>query len=100
MLQLPDRLGLDLADALAGHLKNSAHLFKGVSVAVAQAVPKLDDLALAIGQGLEHLIDLVFEHFLGGGADGGLGPVVLDEVAEIAVLALAHGPIEADRMPA
>src|SRR3954464_2653523 len=48
MLQLADRLGLDLADPLAGDLEDPAHLFEGVGVAVAQAVAELDDLALAI----------------------------------------------------
>src|SRR5207248_8667790 len=38
MLQLSDRLGLDLADPLAGDLEDPAHLFEGVGVAVAQAV--------------------------------------------------------------
>src|SRR5947209_8720584 len=100
MLQLANRLGLDLADALAGDFENSAHFFKGVCVAVAQAIPKLDNLALAVGEGLEHLFDLVLEHFLSGGADGRFGAIVLDEVAEIAILAFTNRAVEADGMPA
>src|SRR5213079_1265867 len=49
MLQLADRLGFDLADALARHFEDSAHLLERVGVAVAQAVPQFDDLALAHG---------------------------------------------------
>src|SRR5206468_5287385 len=100
MLKLADRLGLDLADALAGDLENPSYLFKSVCVSVAQAVAKLDNLALAVSQGLEHLLDLVLEHLLGGGADGRFGAVILDEVAEVTVFAFADRPVQADRMPA
>ena len=98
MLQLADGLGLDLADALAGDLEDPADLFERVGVAVADAVAQLDDLALAVGQRLEHLLDLVLEHLLRGGADRALGRLVLDEVAEVAVLALADRAVEADRV--
>src|SRR5689334_11777991 len=100
MLQLANGLSLNLPDALASDLKDPAHFFQRVCVTVAQAVPQLDDLALAIGQCFEDLLDLVLEHFLSRGTDGGFGPVVLDEVAEIAVFTFAHGPIETDRMAA
>src|SRR5690606_26558226 len=100
VLQFPDGLGLDLADALAGDLEDPAHLLQGVGVAVAQTVAELDDLALAVGEGLQDLVDLVLEHLLGGGVDRALDGLVLDEVAEVAVLALADGPIQRDRVPA
>src|SRR5262249_25967495 len=97
VLQLADGLGLDLPDPLAGDLEDPADLLERVGVAVAQAVPQLDDLALAVGQGLEHLVGLLLEHLLGGGVDRALGGLVLDEVAEVAVLALADRAVEADR---
>src|SRR5437660_2439494 len=100
VLQLTHRLGLDLADTLARHLEDAADFLERVGVAVAQAIAELDDLALAVGQRLEHLLDLVLEHLLRRGADRRLRPVVLDEVAEVAVLALADRPIQADRVPA
>src|SRR4051794_19575751 len=100
VLQLPDRLRLDLANPLAGHLEDPADLFERVGVAVAQAVAELDDLALAVRQRLEDAVDLVLEHLLRRRVDRRLDAVVLDEVAEVAVLALADGPIEADRVPA
>src|SRR5947208_1870430 len=53
MLQLADRLGLDLADAFPSDFENAAHFLQRVGVAVAQAVTELDDLALAVGQSLE-----------------------------------------------
>src|SRR5205085_7111262 len=100
VLQLAHRLGLDLADALARHLEDPAHLLQRVGVAVAQAVAQLDDLALAVGQRLEHLLDLVLEHLLRRRLHRRLDAVVLDEVAEVAVLALAHRAVQADRVPA
>src|SRR5579871_2554767 len=100
VLELADCLGLDLADALARHLEDPADFLQGVRVPVAQAVAELDDLPLTVGQGLEHLLDLVLEHLVGGGADRRLDAVVLDEVAEVAVLAFADGPVEADRVAA
>ena len=57
VLQLADGFGLDLADALAGDLEDAADFFERVGVAVADAVAQLDDLALAVGQRLEHLLD-------------------------------------------
>src|SRR5439155_18119906 len=81
-------------------LEHSTEFFKCVCVAVDQTVAKLDNLALAVSESLEDLLDLVLEHFLSGGADGRFGPVVLNEVAEIAIFAFTDRPVEADRMPA
>src|SRR5262249_11508821 len=98
VLELPHGLGLDLANPLAGHLEDPAHLLEGVGIAVPQPVAELDDLALAVGQGLEHLVDLLLGHLRGGRVDRALGGLILDEIAEVAVLALAHGPVERDRV--
>ena len=92
VLELADGLGLDLADALARDFEDAADLFERVGVAVADAVAQLDDLALAVGQRLEDDVDPVLEHFLRGRGDGRIDRVVLDEIAEVAVLALADGP--------
>src|SRR5690348_3337720 len=73
MLELPDGLGLDLSHTLARDLEDPAHFLEGIGVAVAQAVTQLDDLALAVGQGLEDLVDLLLEHLLGRGIDRALG---------------------------
>src|ERR1035437_2835314 len=99
VLELANGLGLHLADALARDLEDPPDLLQRVGVAVADAVAELDDLALAVGEGLEHFLDAVLEHLGAGGLDGVLGRLVLDEVAEVAVLALADGPVEADGVP-
>ena len=58
MLELPDRLGLDLPDTFPGHLEDPADLFEGVGVSIADSIAKLEDLTLTIGQGLEDIIDV------------------------------------------
>src|SRR6476660_7802963 len=73
VLELSDRLGFDLANALAGDFEDSADFFERVCVAVADAVAELDDLALSVGQRFQDLLNLVLEHFLGGGFDGIVG---------------------------
>jgi hypothetical protein len=99
VLELADGLGLDLADALAGDLEDAADLFEGVGVAVADAVAELDDLALAVGQRLEHLLDAL-RSISCAAVSTGASAVVLDEVAEVAVLALADRAVERDRVAA
>src|SRR5690554_3761493 len=92
VLKFSDGLRLDLTYALARHLEDLADLFEGVRVAVADPVTQLDDFALAEGQRLKDLIDLVLQHLVGRGVDGAFGLFVFDEVAEVAVLAVADGP--------
>src|SRR3979409_721195 len=100
MLQLANRFGFDLANTLARHLENAPTFLEGVGVAVAEAVAQLDNLALAVGQRLQDLVDLVLEHLLRRGLNRRFGAVVFDEVAEVTVLAFADRTVEADRVPA
>src|SRR2546423_3396894 len=100
VLELANRFGLDLSHALAGDFEDSTDFFERVGVAVADAVAQLDDLALAVGEGLEDLLDLVLEHFLRRRLDRVVGLLVLDEVTEVAVFGFADGTIQADRVPA
>ena len=73
-----------------------AHFLEGVAVAVPQAVAELDDLPLPVGEALEDLGDPVAKHLLGGPHGRVLRPGVGEKVAEVAVLAVADGAIEAD----
>ena len=66
MLQLADGFGFDLADAFAGHLEDAADFFERVGVAVAQAVTQADDFALAEGQRLQQLFDLLAQQAVVG----------------------------------
>src|SRR5579883_1703452 len=100
VLQFADGLRLNLPHAFARHFEDAADFFECVCVAVAQAVPQFDDLAFAIRQRLEHALNLVLEHFVGGGVHRAFDRVVFDEVAEVRILTLAHGSVEADRLAA
>src|SRR5262250_217975 len=53
--ELPQRLGLDLPDALAGHLEILAHLFQRVVRLLPDAEPHPEDLLLARRERGEHL---------------------------------------------
>src|SRR6266478_8697355 len=96
MTELAEGLGLDLADALAGHREVLPHLLEGVLAAVGEAEAEAQDLLLARSQGVEHLIRLLAQaqadHALHGRAD----LLVLDEVAQVAVFLLADRRLEGD----
>src|SRR6266496_5753054 len=98
MPQLAERLGLDLADALAGDREALAHLLEGVLGAVAQPEAHLDDPLLAGGQGLEQRLRLLLEVDVDHGLGGRDHVAVLDEVAQMRVLLLPDGGLEGDRL--
>ena len=100
MLQLADGLVLHLAHALARDLEDAAHFLEGVGVAVADAVAELQDLALAVGEGAQDVVDPLAQELAGGGLVRAGLALVLDEVAEVAVLALADRAVERDRVTA
>src|SRR5262249_55665168 len=58
MTQLPERLGLDLANALARHLEPLAHLFERVLTLFADAESQSKDLLLRRRQHRERTLDL------------------------------------------
>jgi len=71
VLQLADRFGFDLPNAFAGHLEDASDFFEGVGVTVAETVAQFDDLALANTSRSLRRFDLVLEHLVRGGVDGG-----------------------------
>ena len=48
VLEFPDCLRLDLPDAFAGNLEDSAHFFECIGIAVAYAIAEFDDFPLAV----------------------------------------------------
>src|SRR5215471_12037555 len=96
--ELPERLGFDLADPLAGHVEGAADLFQSVLGAVADAEPHLEDLFLPRGQGLEHPAGLVLEVGDQDRLDRRQHPPVLDEVPQVRILFLPDGRLERDRL--
>src|SRR6516162_3580701 len=96
MAQLSERLGLDLANPLAGDGKTLAHLFERVLAAVADAEPHLDHLLFPRSQRLEDRLGLLLEIEV----DDSLGRrhdlPVLDEVAKMRVFLFADWRFERD----
>src|SRR3974390_3136945 len=96
MTQLAQRLGLDLADALAGDRERLADLFEGVLGAVFQAEAHLDHLLLAGGERAQDLRRLLLEVDV----DHGLGRrnhrAVFDEVAQVRILFFTDRRLQRD----
>src|SRR5688572_19773233 len=71
--ELPQRLGFDLPDALAGDREALADLFQRVLAAIADAEPHFDHLLLARRQRLQYRLRLLLEvqvdHRVGRGHD-------------------------------
>ncbi len=61
MPQLPQRLGFDLPDTLAGNCERLADFFEGVLAAVFETKPHLDDLFFARRQNAKHVRGLVLQ---------------------------------------
>ena len=89
VLQLANRLGLDLSHALASDLEDTANLFQGVRVAVVQSKPQADDLPLAIRERLEQLLNLLAQQPVGCTFERTVATMVFDKLAEAGVLAIA-----------
>jgi len=98
VLEFAYSFGFNLSYALASYLKYPAYLFEGVCVAVTDAVSQLDNLAFAIGQGFQDVLDTVFKHLLSCRLDGRIDGFILYEISEVAVFAFAYGPVETEWM--
>src|SRR5947209_15449544 len=101
--QLPDsgrvahltkRLGFNLTDPLPRHPKLPSYFFQSPAVAVNKAKSLLQHLPLAVGQRLEHILDLLFQEDDRSHVAWIFRALVLDEVAEIRFLAFANGRLE------
>src|SRR5450755_4370174 len=97
MPQLPQGLGLDLADALARNREALPDFFQRVLAAVFQAEAHLDYFFFARSQRAQDLSRLVLEvhvDYRFGGRDHG---AVFDEVAEMRIFLFANRRFERDR---
>ena len=59
MTQLCQRLGLDLTNALTRNAKLTTNFLERMRMAIHQTKTQLDNLALTIGQTIEHLGELL-----------------------------------------
>src|SRR6184192_236540 len=94
--QLLQRLVLDLADALPGHVERAAHLVERARVLAVQAVAQLEHPALAMRQRAQDLLQRLLAHRDLGRLVGQRHVLVGEEVAELRLLLVAHRFLERD----
>src|SRR3984957_14806417 len=98
VLQLAQRLGLDLADALARHRELLADFFQRVVGVHAYAEAHAQHAFLARRQRSQNARGGLAQVRLDRGVDREDGVLVLDEIAEMAVLLVADGRLEGERL--
>src|SRR5438132_8548057 len=95
--ELAQRLGLDLPDPLAGDREVLPDFFQRVLATVGEAEPEPQHLLLARREGVEDLVRLLPEREADDRLDGRDDLLVLDEVAQVAVLLLADRCLQRNR---
>src|SRR2546427_4774239 len=96
MAQLAQRLGLDLADPLAGHPELPADFLQRPGTAIIEPEAQLQHLALTRRQRLQHVLQLLLQHGERRRFGRREGVLVLDEVAQVAVFLFADGRLQRD----
>ena len=91
MAQLPQGLGLDLADPFPGDIKLLAHLFQGAGAAVLQAKAQAPALSLPGGEESSTLLRVSFSKVWEAASARGRRVVIGDKVPQMAVFFLADG---------
>src|SRR5437660_12144751 len=96
MPELAQRLGLDLADALAGDGEVLADLLERVLAAVGEPEPEAQHLLLARRQRVQHPVGLLAEGQSDDRLDRRDDLLGLDEIAQMTVLCLPHRRLPRD----
>ena len=96
MSELPERLGLDLTYALTSDPEVPSYLFQRPASTVFESETKLKHPCLAVAEGKEHIVHLLFEKLVRRRLGGCEGAAVLDEIAQVAVLFFADGGLQRD----
>src|SRR5262249_54434263 len=97
-MQLPSRLGLDLADALARHREPLADLFQRVVLVNADAEAHADYTLLAGREQGERARGGLAQVRLDSGVDRQDRVLVLDEIAEVGILLVADRSFQRQRL--
>src|SRR5215468_7357731 len=98
MTELAQRLRLDLTYALAGHGKVLPDLFERVLAAVGESKAQAEHLLFSRRERVEDLVGLLAQGEPDDRLDRRDDLLVLDEIAEVAVLFLADRRLERDRL--
>jgi predicted ATPase/class 3 adenylate cyclase len=96
-LEALERAVFDLADALARDAERTPDLLERERLAAEQAVAELDHLPVPVRQRIERPLHVLPSERERRRVERGLGAVVLDEVAELALLLLADRLLQRDR---
>src|SRR5436190_10248400 len=99
MLELAQRLGLDLADALTRDRELLADLFQRVVGVHADAEAHAENALLARCDGSEHACGGLAQIGLNRGVDRQDRVLVLDEIASTPILPGAARPVDGERRP-
>src|SRR3984893_5659515 len=97
VLELLERLALDLADPLARNVERAPDLLECARVLAADAVAQLEHAALAVGEVLERVAQGLLGEDLHGALVGRLGLFGGDELAELRILLGTDRLLERDR---
>ena len=89
-----ERFGFDLPDALARDPELAADFFERPRVAIAEAETQLQYPSFALGQAAQHVAQFGPEQAETRHVERAFGGLVLDEIAEVCVLAIAHGRLQ------
>src|SRR6266702_6202508 len=98
MAQLTQSLGLNLANALTSDVKLFANLFQSAAATIIEAKAQLQNLALTLGQTIEHILHLLFEELIAGCIGGSQCSMVLDKVTQVAIVFLTNRSLKAHRL--
>src|SRR5690242_1498311 len=96
--QLAQHARLDLADTLAGDAELAPDLFKRAILPIAKSIAQLDDPPLALGQFLQHHLELLAQNMLRRAIDWRRADLILDKVAQYRVALGADRRFERDRL--
>src|SRR5436190_7589397 len=99
MPQLPECLGFDLANALAGDAEFATDLFQRSLAAIVEPEAQRDDAALTLRQRTQHVVHGVAQQRLGCLLDWRDCLGILDQIAQLAVLVVADRGCQTPRVP-
>src|SRR5258708_16254610 len=88
MTELAQSLGFNLTDAFACDMELFAHFFQRAAAAIIQTKAQLENLALALGQTIEHILHLLLEQLMTGGIGRRKRSVILNEVTQVPLIFL------------
>ncbi len=98
MPQLPQRLSLNLADALARNREILAHFLQRVLAAILQPEPQPDDLLLARRKRLEHFRSLLVKVQIDDLLGGRQRRLVDEKIAQMRFVLFSHRRFERNRL--